>query len=150
MSKLNLVGKCGLYCGACTIYRAEKDDQEWRARLASDFNCSIDQVKCNGCGSLTSECWGNECKIVKCVNAKGHEFCYECDEYKNDNCSKFTSLAKRYSERSNVDLRANLVMIQNGEVEKWLEQSEKRFSCKGCGKPTVAGSKNCHHCDTDL
>lgn len=150
MSEFSLVGKCGLYCGACTIYRAERDDQAWRSKLAERFSCSTEQVKCNGCGSLTSECWGRGCKIVICVNAKGHEFCYQCDEYRSNSCDKFSSLATRYSESSSVDLRDNLAMIQNGEVEKWLEQSVKRFSCKSCGNPIVAGSKKCHHCNVEL
>jgi hypothetical protein len=148
MSELNLVGKCGLYCGACTIYRAQRDDQNWRNELASNFNCSPDKVKCNGCGSLTAECWGNGCKIATCVNAKGYKFCYECNEYKNNNCDKFSSLAKRYTERSSVDLKANLAMIENGETERWLEESKKRFSCKNCGNPVAVASTTCHHCNS--
>lgn len=150
MSDYSLVGKCGLYCGACTIYRAERDDQDWRGRLASKFNCSSEQVKCNGCGSLTGACWGNGCKIVLCLRSKGQEFCHECDEFKANSCEKFSGVADRYFQSSKVDLRANLTMIQNGEVEEWLKQSEQRFSCKNCGKPTVAGSKSCHHCDIEL
>ncbi|HYE09997.1 MAG TPA: DUF3795 domain-containing protein [Patescibacteria group bacterium] len=150
MSDFNLVGKCGLYCGACTIYRAERDNQDWRSELASQFNCSSEQVRCNGCGSLTNECWGSGCKIVMCINSKGHKFCFECNEYKNNNCDKFSKVANRYAERSKIDLRANLMMIQNGETESWLEESKNRFSCRICGRPVVAGSKTCHHCNKDM
>lgn len=150
MNDINLVGKCGLYCGACTIYRAERDNRDWRDELALGFNCSPEKVKCNGCGSLTNECWGSECKIVKCVNVKGYKYCYECDEYKSDNCSKFSSLANRYAERSNVNLKDNLTKIQNGETESWLAESKERFSCKSCGKPIAAASKKCCHCNSDI
>lgn len=145
MSDLNLVGKCGLYCGACVIYRAERDDQNWRSRIASNCGCTTEQVKCNGCGALGSECWGSGCKIVLCTKAKGYHFCYECDEYQNNVCDKFNKLFINYAE-DNVDLRDNLARIQKGEVESWLEESRIRFSCKNCGNPIAAGYKQCHHC----
>ena len=42
MVNRNLVGKCGLYCGACGIYRAYKDGGEYRQRLADFFKCPQD------------------------------------------------------------------------------------------------------------
>ncbi|NIU39053.1 DUF3795 domain-containing protein, partial [Candidatus Bathyarchaeota archaeon] len=74
----NLIGRCGLYCGACGIYRAYRDGGAYRERLASAFKCPPQKVRCQGCQALTPECWGNDCKIVKCLNVKGLQFCYEC------------------------------------------------------------------------
>ena len=150
LSNYELIGKCGLYCGACTIYIAQRDNVSFRNKLASNFNCLPEQVKCNGCGSLSSECWGNGCDIVKCINTKGYKFCYECDEYFNNSCKKFDSLANRYFENSNVDLRSNLKMIEAGEIETWLEKSKSRFTCNSCKNPIVSGAKKCHHCNCDI
>ena len=144
-----LIGKCGLYCGACTIYRAERDNESFRKTIALKFNCLTEQVKCNGCGSLTNECWGNECKIVKCVDLKGYKYCYECNEYLNNTCERFTNLSNRYY-KSSVDLRDNLQMIKNGEVEGWLEESKKKFSCKTCGNPIISGASTCHQCNSNI
>jgi len=150
MNSVELVGNCGLYCGACTIYRAERDDQGWRGKLAEKFNCTIEQVSCNGCGALTANCWGNGCKIVKCARAKGYNYCYECEEYKDNSCEKFANLYNRYLENSSIDLRNNLVMIQEGKIDELLARSSERFKCKYCLKPTVAGAKTCHHCNREL
>jgi len=119
---MNLVGRCGLYCGACGIYRAERDDQEWRARIAKSYNCSTEQVRCNGCNALTSECWGNGCKIVLCTKAKGINFCFECQEYIDETCDKFKNLADDYLS-TGVNLRENLLKIKEGKVEEWLRES---------------------------
>jgi hypothetical protein len=145
----SLVGKCGLYCGACSIFRAERDNQEWRERIAAKNNCSLEQVRCNGCGSLGSDCWGNECKIVLCTRDKGINFCFECQEYENDICNKLNNLANNYLENG-VNLRDNLKNIQDGRAEEWLEESRKKFTCKSCGNPIAVWNTNCHHCGVEI
>jgi len=66
MTNEDLVGRCGLYCGACSIYRAYKDNGEYLKRIATRFKCSPEKVRCEGCQILTPEFWGNDCKIVQC------------------------------------------------------------------------------------
>lgn len=149
MCEGNLIGKCGLYCGACVIYRAERDNQEWRGKIADSYKCDIEQVRCNGCGDLSSECWGNECKIVLCTRAKGVNYCSECQEYISDSCNKFKDLCNDYLE-AGVNLRDNLVHIQEGRAEEWLQESQRKFACKACGKPLVVWTKKCHHCGVEI
>jgi hypothetical protein len=150
MNNQTLVGRCGLYCGACSIYRAQRDNQEYRSRLALRFNCPPEKVRCNGCGELTPECWGYECKFVKCLKWKGYEFCYECPEYENRTCQMFEEFSKNYLEEDGVDLRKNLAMIKEGKIDKWLKDSKRFYTCKLCGKPMVAGAKSCHHCKKEI
>ncbi|MFQ6074545.1 MAG: DUF3795 domain-containing protein [Candidatus Bathyarchaeia archaeon] len=149
MREADLVGRCGLYCGACSIYRAYKDGGEYRKRLADFFECPVDKVRCEGCQVLTSECWGNDCKIVRCLNGKGLRFCYECSQFDEHSCEDFEKLAKGYLE-DNVDLRANLEKIKTGQVEAWLEESKERFRCPHCGKPLPTGSRKCYHCGKEF
>jgi len=148
----SLVGRCGLYCGACGIYRAYKDDGEYLERLARHFNCPPEKVRCEGCMALTSECWGYDCRIVQCLRDKGLELCYQCGQYESGDCEKFEKLAKPYLEEDGVDLRANLGRIRRGEVEEWLRESEEKYKCPACGKPLSVGAirKKCYHCGTDL
>jgi hypothetical protein len=147
----NLVGRCGLYCGACGIYRAYKDDGEFLQRLAAQLKCSPEKVRCEGCMALTLDCWGNKCKIVQCLGSKDLEFCYQCNEYESGSCEKFGKLAKGYSDVG-VDLKANLERIRKGETEEWLRESEEKHRCPSCGKPLpVYGIKGkCYHCGADL
>jgi len=147
----SLVGKCGLYCGACGVYRADKDDGEFLRKLAENFKCPPEKVKCKGCGALTETCWGNDCQIVQCLKTRGLEFCYECDSYRSDSCEKFGRLAQRYM-KIGVDVRKNLERIKRGEMETWLRESEQRFRCPTCAKPVpVYGTEGkCHHCGAAL
>lgn len=149
MAETQLVGRCGLYCGACTVYRAYKDNGEFQTRVAAFFKCSPEKVKCEGCQALTSECWGNGCEIVKCTTARGFSYCFECPQFHDVRCDKFEDLAKRYM-KDNVDVRANLSRIKTGQVKGWLEDSKKRFKCPICAKPLPEGSTKCHHCGKTL
>lgn len=144
----NLVGKCGLYCGACAIYVA-RDSEEWRNKIAKNHNCRPDQVACNGCGGLTSECWGNGCKVVLCTRAKGLSYCHECPEYENGTCERFEALSQSYS-KVGVDLRANLHKIKEGKVQEWLRESAERFKCPECGGSISVWFTECQHCGARL
>lgn len=146
----SLVGKCGLYCGACSIFRAERDDPEWRKRIARHFDCPAEKVRCRGCGALTPECWGYDCKFIVCLRERGYEYCFECPEYETRSCRKFEELSKAYLEEDGVDLRANLTLIKSGKVDEWLEEFKKRYTCRFCEKETVTGEKKCHHCNREL
>ncbi len=141
----DLVGRCGLYCGACTIYRAYKDTGVFLNRVAKFFKCAPEKVRCEGCQALTPECWGNDCAIVQCTTSKGLSFCYECPQFDDKTCDKFEDVAKRYME-DNVDVRANLLRIKAGQVGDWLREIQERFRCPYCGKPLTEGSTKCHHC----
>jgi len=147
----NLVGRCGLYCGACGIYRAYKDNGEHLERLAKHFKCPPEKVRCEGCMALTPECWGNDCKIIECLRNKGLEFCYQCNQYEDGSCEKFGKLAEGYLE-DGVNLRANLERVKKGETEEWLHESEEKYKCLICGKPLSVGSikRKCYHCGADL
>lgn len=151
MTDRNLVGRCGLYCGACGIYRAYKDNGRLLKGLAERFKCPPEKVRCEGCMALTPDSWGYECEIVKCLRGKSLDFCYQCAEYRNDSCEKFRNLAQGYLENA-VDLRANLARIENGETEEWLRESEEKFKCPACRKPVPVygtGGK-CHQCGAQL
>jgi hypothetical protein len=145
----NLVGKCGLYCGACSIYRAQRDSEEWRLKIAEQFHCQSKQVRCNGCGALTSECWGSGCKIVVCLHAKGYQYCFECDNYQNSTCDKYNDLCQDYRE-VNEDIRHNMEMIKNGDIEAFLSQSALKFQCPSCHQPVAAWSATCKRCGFKL
>lgn len=151
MVNKNLVGKCGLYCGACGIYRAYKDDGEFLKRLAESFKCLPEKVRCEGCGALTPECWGNDCKIVLCLRSKGLEYCYQCSQYETLSCEKFEKIAEGYLE-DGEDVRANFERIRKGETEEWLKESEQKFRCPTCGKslPVYGLRGKCYHCGADV
>lgn len=146
MTEPHLVGRCGLYCGACVIYRAYKDNGKYHAELARKIKCRPEKLRCEGCQVLTQECWGNNCEIVQCLKSKGFSFCYECPQFHDKSCGKLEKLAGRYLEVGE-DIRANLARIRSGQTEAWLRENKQRFKCPYCGKPLPVGSQECYHCE---
>jgi len=147
-----LVGRCGLYCGACGIYRAYKDRGKYRQQVAAFLKCPPEKVRCEGCQVLALDCWGNGCRILQCLNAREFKFCYECLEYKEHDCGRFEKFAEAYLKEDGVDLRANLARIEAGKVEEWLTKSKEKFRCPYCGKPLSFGAfrEECYHCGKEL
>ncbi len=152
MADKNLIGRCGLYCGACAIFRAYKDKGEYLQRVAKFFRCPPEKVKCEGCQALTPDCWGTNCDIVNCLETKGFEFCYQCFEFSAGSCEKYERLAEGYLKEDHISIRTNLERIKAGDAEDWLIESKRKFSCPQCGKPLSTHSRitKCYHCDAEL
>lgn len=150
----NLVGRCGLYCGSCIIYRAYKDSGEFRRRIAERENCKPEEIRCEGCQTVLTngwnierEEWGRNCKIVKCLESRGLDFCYECNIYPQ--CGKFREISESCLKHGE-DLTENLNRIKAGKVEEWLEEEDKKWRCRKCGKPITMHLTECHWCGTEL
>lgn len=144
-----LVGRCGLYCGSCMIYRAYKDSEKMRQLIAERAKCRPEDIRCEGCQTaltdgwdVQGQQWGKHCEIVRCLEAKELKFCYECDTYPD--CGKFQEIY-RSELRHGEDLVKNLDRIKAGDVEKWLEEEEEKWVCQVCGKP-VSDYEECHWC----
>ena len=148
-----LVGRCGIYCGACGAHRAYKDKgAKYFRQVTKAFQFPIEGIRCKGCHALTPDCAGSQCKVVQCLNAKDFEYCYECPEYENQSCEKYEEIAKKCV-KYGMDLKANLDRIKEGETEAWLKECEEKYRCSRCGKPLpVLGynRKRCYHCGSDL
>lgn len=153
MVNKNLIGRCGLYCGACRIYRAYMDSEKLREKFAKEFECSPEEIKCEGCQKLDEmgwdreKYWGNNCRIVKCLKKKNLNFCYECEEY--ETCKKFDKFYK-ICLKIGIDLRDNLAIIQSGNIDEWLEQEMERWKCPECSKSISVDLKECHWCGNRL
>ena len=153
LANKNLVGRCGLYCGACKIYRAYKDSEQLRRIIAEENNCKPEEVRCEGCQTVSTngwnveKIWGRNCEIVKCLDTKGLDFCYECDEYPD--CKKFRQLADDCLKQGE-NLMENLSKIKAGKVEEWLEEEDKKWRCQKCGKPVTWDLTKCHWCGVKL
>jgi len=152
MDNKNLVGRCGLYCGACIIYRAGKDSEKLRRTIAEREKCKPEDIRCEGCQTVlvdgwNSKEWGKNCNIVKCLNARGLNFCCECNAYLN--CEKFRYLADSCL-KHDENLMENLDKIKAGKVDEWLEEKNKRWRCKSCGKPIAMHLTECHWCEAKI
>ena len=148
-----LVGRCGLYCGKCMVYRAYKESEKLRKLIAERANCRPDDIRCEGCQIVLTEGWnvegqqwGKNCKIVSCLEEKRLKFCYECDIFPD--CDKFREIYDSQL-RHGENLIENLKRIKANEVSEWLEEKEKKWMCEKCGKP-ISSYEECHWCGEKL
>jgi hypothetical protein len=130
MPDYGLIGRCGLFCEACIIYgvshRTEGPFVNRRNKMAEHFECKPEQVACDGCRQLTATCWGNDCEILKCVEARGYRYCDECGDI--DDCDKFAELDSRYG-----GLRESMARLRDAGPDKWLAEQRDKMSCPECG-----------------
>lgn len=144
----NLVGRCGLYCGTCLVYRAHKDSAQLKEEMAKKLRCKPEAISCEGCQTVltkgwNTKGWGRNCIIVSCLEDKGFDFCYECSIYPN--CRKFNRVAG-YLLKRGENLIENLSKIKAGKVDEWLGEEEEKWQCPTCDNPISVYHNECHWC----
>lgn len=153
MVNRNLVGRCGLYCGACIVYRAYKDSAELRESVAREHGGSPEDVMCEGCQTVAldgwdmDQKWGKNCSFVACLDERGLDFCYQCGVYQD--CEKFRGLTDSCLKQGE-DLRENLEKIKAGKVDEWLQEEDRKWRCQRCGNPVSMHLTECHWCGEKL
>jgi hypothetical protein len=144
-----LVGRCGLYCGACGIYRAERDRPKLRAWLAEHFGCRPEEVRCVGCRPDDPGCWSPDCKRLKCLEERGLENCAACPDAHPESCSLLAELHEQYSAWG-FDLAESLALLREEGAEGWLKSMEARYVCPGCGAKLTLNDNVCPECGNEV
>jgi hypothetical protein len=141
-----LAGRCGTYCGACTIFRSFQDGGDLLEELSDKLKVSKEEIHCSGCQGPDDQLWMycRACKLRKCMDGKGIETCFNCKEFQNWECGKFEEVSAFAQDRGE-DLRANLAQFHK-EESSWLEQQNSKWRCPSCGGPTSWYERRCHHC----
>ena len=142
-----LVGRCGMYCGSCPIYRASHDKDEKKTfELSFSTRCTIDMIKCEGCGTSDRFALSKGCIFRKCANGRSLSSCGLCQEFPCD------TLPGLYEDdmRSRGDAEKNARRIREAGIEKWLEEAEARWSCGRCRGKIALDMKICPGCEEAL
>lgn len=137
MKNTDLIGVCGLYCGACGIYRATQDKNEEEleeySRGLSEKTGSrftVDDVECDGClvnGRL--DLWCRNCQIRVCEKLQTEKGrCSDCDEFP---CTRLTNF-RDDGMKHHSEITDNLIQLQQMGIESWAEYEEKRWTCSEC------------------
>ena len=144
------LSRCGIYCGACYVYRAERDCGEFIREVAGWQKVDLNEVRCNSCFAVDEEKWPNcrQCNIKYCIEEKGYVYCHECDKFWDYSCEQFNNLEAFCSKREEA-IKENLIKIMI-DASKWLEEQKKKWRCSSCGKPYSWYEEICHHCGKKL
>jgi len=110
VDKTKLGAPCGLYCGSCIDYLVYK----------SCHCCGCDCGECDSSGHHV------RCEIYRCcVKQKGHEACYECEEFP---CSKLIRFCYNPVWLHHLPVIENLRRRKAVGTEKWLEEQRETWS----------------------
>lgn len=154
-----LVAPCGLYCGVCAIYMADRDNNlKFKERLVDVYkgnilgkgklkgseNLSVEDIKCSGCLSDDVFMYCERCEIKNCTREKGYTGCHQCDEFPCRHIENFPMTVGK-----KVILRAVPYWKEVG-TEKFIEDEESRYLCPECGNRVFRGAVKCNKCKADL
>lgn len=109
MKSDQMIAVCGIDCGSCDIRRAP-DDSEAADNIVAWFKKEgwlkedegIKEViergmYCTGCRGDRSIHWDSECQIlVCCIDEKGYEFCYQCEDFPCEQLVKWAEQGEQY------------------------------------------------------
>ncbi len=150
---------CGLYCGVCAIYIADRDDnQKFKERLVGLYQGGVAgkgtlpgsgrlttaDIKCRGCLSEQPFMYCQSCAIRDCTQEKGFSGCHQCDEFPCSHIDNFPmTVGKKVIMRS-VPHRREV------GTEQWMADEEARYYCPQCGNKVFRGATRCNQCKTAL
>jgi len=132
---------CGLYCDACSIYIATKEDPERLKKLAAAFEITPEEAKCYGCRSDKRLSYCAECRMFACAAKKGIDFCGLCDEYP---CSELKQFKSERPHR--IELWENLDRIRAAGYQQWLKEIRQHYTCPTCRTLNSAYDTTCRKC----
>lgn len=143
----DLLAPCGLYCGVCAVYIADRDDNlKFKERIINvykPFTKTIEDIKCKGCLHENPEnifAFCQQCGIRDCVQKKNIEGCHLCHDFP---CWRIRRFPMPVGKK--VISRVVPYRKEHG-TDKWVEDELKRYHCPECGNPLFRGAKRCNKC----
>jgi hypothetical protein len=131
-----LIAPCGMNCGICSAYLADKYDLKKQG---------INKGYCSGCRPRAKNCafMKKSCELL----GKGKvQFCFECIDFP---CAHLERLDKRYSTKYHMSMIDNLNYIKEHGMKKFLKQQNDKWQCPDCGAVICCHDGICYNCQTD-
>ena len=143
MEERQLLGVCGLYCGACDHYRAFLPDG--RHLLEEAHRQGRELEMCQGCRStiLTKSC--AQCTLKSCAEEKGVLHCGLCADYPCNQLKAFQHDGRLH----HLVVLDNLEHLKLMEPDQWLAEQSRRWECR-CGSHFSWYEEHCHNCGSSL
>ena len=117
MNYKELTSPCGIDCFNCELFESNVTP-ELQQLIASFRKVDPAEVKCKGCRVSGCYILPKGCEAKSCIDEKGVEFCFECDEFP---CSKLQPCidgAEKYPQNFKL---FNLCRIKNVGLETWAK-----------------------------
>jgi hypothetical protein len=140
-----LLAPCGLFCGVCAIYMADRDENvKFKERLSPVYGVPVEDLHCRGC--MSDEVFGYclVCPIKSCAAEKGLEGCFQCGDFPCQFIDDFPLPVGR-----KVILRAVPEWRELG-TERWVAAELERYHCPNCGYELFRGARRCRNCKAEV
>ncbi len=136
-----LAAVSGLYCEACTLFIATKEDPARLKGLAERFQISEEAMRCRGCRSDRRGPYCEICKMFACAAERGIDFCVQCTEYPCNDLKRFQS------ERPHrIELWDDLERIGEIGYKNWLQEINANYTWPQCRSINSAYDLRCRKC----
>ena len=163
----DFVSKCGLYCGVCAIYIADRDNNvklkeglvnlykggtPGKGTLPNSESMTVDDIKCSGCLSDERFMHCQQCEIRDCIRDKGFYSCHQCDEWPCDRIENFALATGKRVMKGTIPIWKAKV-AEHGDDEgsvEWARSVCQRYHCSACGNPLFRGAQRCRACGHDV
>ena len=148
MENNGLAAFCGLYCGACSLYRAwEDNDEAAQNKLMERYQTDKpEDAQCRGCKSDKVNRICQRCTFRDCATGKGIEHCGQCESFP---CSELQTF-EADDAAHHTGIIDKLHVLKEQGSDKWIVAQEERWSCPTCGKKTTWYATECPKCGTAL
>ncbi len=137
--KMEKVAPCGYYCEGCPSYvNTICTDEVVFDNEAKRANVSVKDVKkCQGCRASRGEPHAMLCPTYDCcVNQRGLNFCYECDDFP---CLKLAPISQGAAVRRHNSKIYNLLMLKKLGIDEYTKKGEWWALLYARGKSPVPG-----------
>jgi hypothetical protein len=162
----NLRAPCGIFCGACPIYIATRDNNEKMTNIiCAVWQTRPEDAKCFGClqtdppQKLFGFC--QKCAIRSCAKAKDFYSCHQCDKWPCDiiESSHLSDIIPSSIKKSVSRVINRAIPLWRNQVAKlgdeagsleWAKAEAGRYHCPSCGKPLYRSAQQCRACKKPL
>jgi hypothetical protein len=153
MNDKSLLAPCGLYCGACSVrFAVKQNDLELLNMIKGSVNAylghpvEIEELACEGCLSDVVAVMCRECKMRDCALDKGFTHCSECDEVP---CEKITNF-QNDGMIHHAEVVCSIRRRQEIGESQWEKEQKERWKCEHCGEPVHWYAQTCKFCGKTL
>jgi hypothetical protein len=125
MDYLQMTAPCGLDCFNCPLYAAN-DNHLLKIAIAKKLNIPTAKVVCQGCrnekGNPPCHKMKTACKVYRCIEQKGYDFCFECEDFPCDHLHPYADQATEVPHNTKM---FNLCLIKKMGLEPWAKEKAK-------------------------
>jgi hypothetical protein len=136
---------CGLFCPACTLFIGTQEDPQRLQQLSGVLKLPVEDMRCGGCRAEQRSFFCRDlCKMVKCAEEKGLEFCGSCPDYP---CQELKDFQCAMPHR--IELWGSLDRIREAGPETWYGEMLEHYACPSCGVINSAYDLQCRKCGSE-